>query len=73
MSGVDEIANFNYLARTLTEFKDFSRGLLKIKTFSRLYEPWSIEVKEKKKKLFALCSSELGKSCTDDHEMYKKA
>ena len=73
MSGVDEIVNFNYFSMTLTEFKDFSRQLLKIKTSSRLYEPCIIEVnKEKKKKLVALCSSELGKSCTDGQEMYKK-
>ena len=46
---LDKIVNFKdfsrpnkaimYLSRTLTEFKDFSRQLLKLKTFSRLYEP----------------------------------
>ena len=46
---LDKVVNFKdfstpnkeikYLSRTSTEFKDFSRQLLKLKTFSRLYEP----------------------------------
>ena len=32
-----------YIWRTLTEFKDFSRWLVKFKTFSRLHQPWSFD------------------------------
>ena len=49
-SGVNKGVNFktfsrpnkeiNYFLMSLTEFNDFSRRLLKVKSFSRLYEPY---------------------------------